>query len=349
VEAKLVAGNLERATDGLARADGPPLIVVVGPTAVGKSELALRLASSLGGEIVSADSRQIYRYMDVGTAKPTLQEQAQARHHLVDVVDPDEEYTLAHFQADAYRAIDDVLARGRLPFLVGGTGLYVRAVVEGLRIPRVAPQPELRAELEERARREGPDSVHRELRALDPVAAGRIDPRNVRRVIRALEVCRTARAPVSRLQTSTPPPYRTLTIGLTADRETLYRRIDVRVDEQLAAGLVEENRRLLAMGYGYHLPSMSGLGYRQVGMYLRGEVDLPHAIEILKLETHRFARQQYTWFRLGDPRIRWLESGPDAPERALALVRELVEHTAWNPTPSSRAGSTSGSAGSAGA
>lgn len=338
MEAKLVAGNLDGPTDGRPQTDGLPLIVVVGPTAVGKSALALRLASSLGGEIVSADSRQIYRYMDIGTAKSTPQEQAQVRHHLIDVVDPDDEYTLAHFQADAYRAIDDVLARGRLPLLVGGTGLYVRAVVEGLRIPRVAPQPELRAELAERARREGPDSVHRELRALDPTAAERIDPRNVRRVIRALEVCYTAGVPISHLQTSNPPPYRTLIIGLTADRETLFRRIDVRVDEQLAAGLVEENRRLLAMGYGYDLPSMSGLGYRQIGMYLRGEVDLLRAVEILKFETHRFARQQFTWFRLDDPRIRWLESGPGAPERALALVREFVDKTAWKLTPCSRAG-----------
>ncbi len=303
----------------------PPLIVVVGPTAVGKSALALRLAEALGGEIVSADSRQVYRFMDVGTAKPTRQEQARVHHHLIDVVYPDEDYTLAHFQADAYRAIDDVLDRGCLPFLVGGTGLYVRAVVEGLVIPRVAPQAALRVELEERARREGRDAVYRELQALDPVAASRIDPRNVRRVIRALEVCRATGQPISRLQAAAAPPYRVLTIGLTTDRETLYRRIDARVDEQLAAGLVEENRDLLARGYGYDLPAMSGLGYRQIGMYLRGEVSLPRAVEILKFETHRFARQQYTWFRLSDPRIHWLETGPATFDRAARLVREHVE------------------------
>ena len=330
-ERKLGASHLERGTQtsgiGL-----PALVVIVGPTAVGKSALALRLADALGGEIVSADSRLVYRYMDIGTAKPTPQEQALVRHHVIDLVDPDEEYTLARFQADAYRAIDGILARGRLPLLVGGTGLYVRAVVDGLRIPQVEPQPELRAALEERARREGAEHIHRELERLDPLSARRIDPRNVRRVIRALEVHRVTGKPFSHFQQASPPPYPILMIGLTADREDLYRRIDDRVDAQLAAGLVDENRRLLAMGYDYHLPSMSGLGYRQIGMYLRGEVGLSRAVEILKFETHRFARQQYTWFRLDDRRIHWLKNGPRATDQALGLVRALAEERARRPS-----------------
>lgn len=303
----------------------PPLVVVVGPTAVGKSALAMRLAPELGGEIVSADSRQVYRHMDIGTAKPTPEEQARVRHHLIDLVEPDGEYTLATFQADAYRAIEEVHRRGRLPLFVGGTGLYIQAVVEGLGIPRVAPRPEIRAELESRIAREGLDSLARELDGLDPVTAARIDRRNPRRLIRAIEVCRVAGRPMSDLQTAHPPSYRVLTLGLTLDRPALYQAIDNRVDEQIEAGLVEENRRLLAMGYTYDLPSMSGLGYRQIDLYLRGEVDLGRAVEILKFETHRFARQQYNWFRLDDERIRWLTNGPEATERALDLARRLLE------------------------
>ena len=300
------------------------LVVVVGPTAVGKSALAYAIAPELRGEIVSADSRQVYRHMDVGTAKPTREEQARVRHHVIDVVDPDGEYTLATYQADAYRAIEDVHRRGGLPLLVGGTGLYVRAVVAGLGIPRVAPQPEIRAELEARLALEGVESLARELDALDPVAAASIDRRNPRRLIRAIEVCRASGRPISALQTAQPPPYQVLTIGLTRDREALYQRIDERVDEQVRDGLIEENRRLLDLGYTYDLPSMSGLGYRQIGLYLRGEVTLPRALEILKFETHRFARQQYNWFRLDDESIRWLTSGPDAAETSLRLIQRFL-------------------------
>ena len=294
--------------------------MIVGPTAVGKSQLALTLARAFGGEIVSADSRQIYRYMDVGTAKPTLDERQFVCHHLIDVVNPDEEYTLARFQADAYQAIDSTLAQGRLPLLVGGSGLYVRSVVDGLHIPRVEPNPVLRGELEERVTREGGLALHADLTALDPVAAGRIDPRNVRRVIRALEVCLLTGNPISQLQRASPPPYDMLTVGLTTDRDALYRRIDERVDLQIGCGLVEENRRLVAMGYSYLLPAMSGLGYRQIGTYLRGEVDLSRAVEILKYETHRFARQQYAWFRPGDQRIAWLRTEPGFADVASDLV-----------------------------
>jgi tRNA dimethylallyltransferase len=301
-----------------------PLVVVVGPTAVGKSALAMSLAPGLDGEIVSADSRQVYRQMDVGTAKPTPDEQKRVRHHVIDVVDPDEEYTLATYQVDAYQAIDDVHRRGGLPILVGGTGLYIRAVVEGLGIPRVPPQPEIRAELEARLAREGVESLARELDSLDPVSAATVDRRNPRRLIRAIEVCRASGQPISSLRTAHPPPYRVLTVGLTLDRATLYRRIDERVDDQVRDGLIEENQRLVARGYTYDLPSMSGLGYRQIGLYLGGEVDLPRALEILRFETHRFARQQYNWFRLDDTRIRWLASGPDAAERASHLIRGFL-------------------------
>jgi len=280
------------------------LFVIVGPTAVGKTELAIELAQRFDGEIVSADSRQIYRGMDIGTAKPTPQQQARAPHHLIDIVFPDALYTVAQYQADAYAAIDDILARSRQPLLVGGTGLYIRAVVEGLRIPRVPPNMELRARLE----REDGAALYERLRVLDPEAAARIDPRNIRRTIRALEVCLTTGARFSELGRAVPPPYRITQIGLTLSRPELYARIDARVDRMMAQGLVAEVESLVVQGYGWELPSMSGLGYRQIGEYLRGEVSLDEAVANIKRATRDFVRRQYAWFRLDDERIRWFEA-----------------------------------------
>lgn len=305
----------------------PPLVAIVGPTAVGKSDLALHLALALNGEIVSADSRQVYRYLDIGTAKPTPEEQALVPHHLIDVVDPNQVYTVAEYQRDAYRAIDDILSRGRIPFLVGGTGLYVRAIVEGLRIPRVPPDRRLREMLEQRAVEAGPEALYRELQQIDPEAAAQIDWRNVRRVIRAIEVHRVTGRPISELRQS-QRRYTVLMIGLTIDRAELYRRIDERVERMVAAGLVDEVRRLVDMGYSFDSPAMSGLGYRQIGAYVRGEVDLDRAVEMVKNATHRFARQQYTWFRLDDQRIHWLEARPGVTDEALALVERWLDAVA---------------------
>ena len=289
---------------GTSSASAPDLFALVGPTAVGKTARAIELAQRFEGEIVSADSRQIYRGMDIGTAKPTRDEQAQAPHHLIDIVHPDEFYTLAQYQDDAYAAIDDILARGKQPFLVGGTGLYIRAVVEGLRIPRVPPNEELRAQL---AAQDGA-ALYERLCALDPDAAARIDPRNVRRTIRALEVCLMTGARFSELGKSTPPPYRITQIGLTSSRSELYARIDARIDRMMADGLVAEVQTLVAQGYGWELPSMSGLGYRQIGEYLRGEASLDTAVANIRRATRDFVRRQYAWFRLRDERIHWYES-----------------------------------------
>jgi len=206
------------------------LVTVVGPTAVGKTALSLHLAESLGGEIVSADSRLFYRGMDIGTAKPTPEELARIPHHLVDVADPDETVGLAEFQEQATAAIASIHARGKLPLLVGGTGQYVRAVVEGWRVPRVPPDARLRAEMEAQVERDGAEALHARLARLDPVAAERIDPRNVRRVIRALEVCLITGQPISEQQGKQPPPYRILQIGLTMERAALYARADRRVE-----------------------------------------------------------------------------------------------------------------------
>ncbi len=304
-----------------------PLVAIVGPTAVGKSEVALALAERLHGEIVSADSRQIYRGMDIGTAKPTPEERARVPHHLIDVTDPDRPLTLAEYQRMAYAAIEDIHRRGRLPFLVGGTGLYVWAVVEGWEIPPAPPDPELRRALEERARREGPQALYEELRRLDPEAASFIDPRNVRRVIRALEVCYRTGKPFSAQRRKNPPPYRTILIGLTRPRVELYRRIDERVDRMIAQGLVEEVRRL-AERYPWDLPAMTGLGYRQIGAYLRGEIPLEEAIRRIRSATRAFVHHQHNWFRLDDPRIRWFDLSQTDVEAIEAWLRDQLSPSA---------------------
>jgi tRNA dimethylallyltransferase len=291
------------------------LLAVVGPTGVGKSRLALDLAQAFDGEIVSADSRQLYRYMDIGTAKPSQQELSLIRHHLIDIVNPDEDFSLAQYQQLADEAIADIQRRGKLAILVGGSGLYIWAVLEGWKIPKVAPDLKLRRSLEEK----GKDELYAELAGVDPAAAQRIDPRNVRRIIRALEVHKGAEIPISQLQLKTKPLSDTLILGLTADRAELYRRIDLRVDEMIRLGLVDEVKGLLDRSYDLTLPAMSGIGYKQIGLYLRGELTLPAAIQQIKFETHRLVRHQYSWFRLKDDRIRWfdIEKGMDSQIKAL--------------------------------
>ncbi len=292
-------------------------MALVGPTAVGKTALALHLAEALEGEVVSADSRQVYQRMDIGTAKATPDERARVPHHLLDVVEPDDVLTLAQFQRLAYGAIDDILARGRLPLLAGGSGQYVRAVLEGWGIPEVAPQARLRAELE----RLSSDELARWLEVLDPTAAGRIDRRNRRRVIRALEVTLVTGQPISQQQKKSPPPYQILQVGLELERSLLHQRVDARVDWMMQAGLLEETRRL-AQRYAWNVPAMSGLGYAQLGAYLRGEVSLDQAVIDIKHETHRFVRQQANWFKPNAPNIHWFKAAE--PELAAQKVERFV-------------------------
>jgi tRNA dimethylallyltransferase len=311
-------------------APGIPLLVLVGPTSVGKTRLAVVLAEYLrvhaGGwllEAVSADSRQIYRGMNIATAKPDAKELARLPHHLLDVVSPDEIYTLAQYQAAAIAAIAGIWARGRLPLLVGGTGLYVRAVVDGLAIPEVAPDPVLRARLEAIATEQGTAALHAQLAALDPVAAAHIDAANPRRLVRALEVCLVSGRPISEQQETHPTPYQTLKMGLSLERAELYRRADQRIDMMISAGLVEETRGLVECGYSWELPSMSSLGYREMGSYLRHEISLEAATERFKLDTHQYIRRQLTWFR-SEKTITWLDAG--LPLESLVLqVAALVE------------------------
>ncbi len=284
---------------------GKPLVVIVGATATGKTALAIALAQAITGEIVSADSRQIYREMDIGTAKPTPAQQQHVPHHLIDVVAPDEDLGLATYQQQAYAAIDAIHQRGQVPLLVGGTGQYVTAVVEGWSIPEVPPNAALRAELEAFAEEHGAERLHQRLQALDPVAAARTDYRNVRRVARALEVCLETGQRISSLQQKYPPPYTMRHLGLTGERSTLYARADQRVDEMMTAGFVEEVNELLKRGYDPRLPSMSGLGYSQLASHLQHGTPVEQAILETKHATHDFIRRQLTWFRGHDPGIMW--------------------------------------------
>lgn len=302
---------------------GFPLIVIAGPTAMGKTALAIALGETFDAEIVSADSRQCYRMMDVGTAKPSPEVQARVRHHLIDIADPDETVGLAQFLRLANAAIADVAARGKVPFLVGGTGQYIRALIQGWQVPEVPPDPDLRAALERQAG-EDVDALWSRLIALDPDAADFIDPRNVRRVIRALEVCLKTGRPFSEQRRRVPPPYRVLQIGLTMERAALYARADARVDAMIAGGLRDEVARLLQHGYGWQLPSMSGLGYIQFRPHFDGEATLDEVAERIKLDTHAFIRRQYAWFRPTAEDIHWLDAEQQPAEVAGAMVRAFL-------------------------
>ncbi|MEM8863906.1 MAG: tRNA (adenosine(37)-N6)-dimethylallyltransferase MiaA [Chloroflexota bacterium] len=299
----------------------PPLLVIVGQTAVGKTALSLELARRFSGEIISADSRLFYRGMDIGTAKPTPIEQAVAPHHMIDICNPDETMTLGDYQDRVNQIILGCHQRKKLPMLVGGTGQYVRAISEGWGIPRVKPHPSLRTELEKLSL---PKMVQW-LELLDPTAAENIDKQNPRRVIRALEVTLIAGIPISKLQEKDPPNWNILTIGLYRDREELYRRIDLRVDQMLEQGLEEEVRGLVAAGYDWSLPAMSGLGYRQFKSYFSGESTLEDVTERIKFETHRFARQQNNWFKRSDESIRWFNAAtPHLEEKVFEFLEDVL-------------------------
>ncbi|WP_242868825.1 tRNA (adenosine(37)-N6)-dimethylallyltransferase MiaA [Desulfotomaculum copahuensis] len=294
-----------------------PLLVIAGPTATGKTALAVALAGQLNGEVVSADSMLVYRGMDIGTAKPSMAERRGIPHHLIDVVDPDQDYNVALYQRQARDCIEDIHRRGKLPLLAGGTGLYIRAVIDHFTFTPAGVDPAFRRQMQELAVREGPSAVHRLLAAVDAGAAVRIHPNNLKRVIRALEVHHLTGRSMSafRDRNEGKNDYRPVMFGLAMERAALYRRVEARVEEMLGAGLIEEVKGLLNRGYGPQLPAMQGLGYKEIAAFLRGECSREEAVELLKKNTRRFAKRQYTWFR-ADKRITWLDveaySGPAA-------------------------------------
>jgi tRNA dimethylallyltransferase len=283
------------------------LIVIVGPTAVGKTEISIDLAMDLHGEIISADSRLFYRGMDIGTAKPTLNERKGVPHHLIDIAEPDEKWSLALFQQTAYRLISEIQQKDRLPFLVGGTGQYVRAVVEGWAPPSLTPNHRLRTALEKWTEEIGADSLHEKLAVLDPQAAMIIDARNVRRTIRALEVIFGTGKRFSEQRTKSTSPFGVLMIGLTRPRQELYQRIDQRIDRMIREGFVDEVKSLLSKGYSPDLPSLSAIGYREVIAFLQGKISLEEAKILMRRQTRQFVRRQANWFKPRDPLIHWFD------------------------------------------
>lgn len=306
---------------------GHSLLAIVGPTAVGKSALALSLANSIGGEILNADSRQVYLGMDVGTAKPSLEERSSLPHHLFDMVTPGDPFNLSLYLEAARSVIAEVHDRGNIPVVVGGTGQYVWALLEGWQTPRVRPDPQLRQKFLEQAAEHGSGVLHSQLEQVDPAAASRIDHRNIRRVVRALEVFTQLGVPFSEAASMHPPDWKSLAIGLkTSTREDLYTRIDARLEVMLRDGhWLTEVDRLLEAGYSPNLPAMSGMGYRELIGLLHHELTMGQVTQRIRLLHRRLARQQQTWFKAIDSRIHWLDIGEEIEGAAQALVRNFLE------------------------
>jgi len=303
----------------------PPLLLIVGPTAVGKTELAIQLAERLNGEIISADSRLFYRGMDIGTAKPSPTEMARVPHYLIDTVNPHETLSLAVFQEEAKNIIAAIHARGKLPFLVGGTGQYVRAVTQGWTPPEVVADERLRGELEKMKEERGLEWLHARLQSLDPEAAAKIDARNVRRTVRALEVILTTGKKFSDQRGQVDSPYHLMTIGLNRPRAELYQRVDERIDLMFANGFVDEVKGLLEKGYSPTLPSMSAIGYRECVSVIKGELTLEQAKVEMRRVTRIFVRRQANWFKESDPDIMWFKVEDGIDKEIEKNIRRLVD------------------------
>jgi tRNA dimethylallyltransferase len=307
----------------------PPLLVIVGPTGVGKTAVAVRLGSALHLEAVNADSRQVYRGMDIGTGKPTAEERAVLPHHLIDVADPDERYHVARFRAEALEAMAGITARGRLPVLVGGTGLYVRALLKGLK-PAPPADPVLRQELERQADAQGGAALHERLAALDPEAAGRLHPNDRVRIVRAIEICLRARKPDPEAAAAADwrqsvPAWHLLMVGLRQKTNVLGARLAERARQMLTRGMLEEVRRLLEKGYDESLPAMNGIGYRQLSAVLAGRLTEEEALGLMIRDTVRYAKRQMTWFAR-DREIRWIdvESAGGVEGAADAVLKQVM-------------------------
>jgi len=300
------------------------VIVIAGPTASGKTDLAIKLAHEINGEIISADSMQIYRGMDIGTAKPTMEERQGIPHYLIDIVDPDEEYSVAHFQRDAKNCIREILNSGKVPIVAGGTGLYINSLVYNINFSETTADWEYRKQLEEIARDKGPEELHRFLQKVDPVSAEKIHPNNIKRVIRALEVFKTTGKPISQHQLESrteKPEYEFKIFGLEMDRKILYERINKRVDKMMEMGLYEEVEGLLEK-YSPDLVSLQGIGYKEIISAIKGEYSLEEAVEKIKLNTRHLAKRQITWFKKTE-NLRWIDTGNTETR---AIIKKLANN-----------------------
>ena len=286
----------------------PKLIAIVGPTGIGKTALSEQIIRYIDSEIVSIDSRQIYRNMDIGTAKPKPYLLNTIPHHLINIVDPIDDFSITDFLQSAKASIEDIISRGKTPLLVGGTGQYFWSLIENWTIPSVPPNPELRKKFEQIANEYGAEHLFEELKSIDVEATKIIDSRNIRRVIRALEVGITGNKKWSELRSKDPVLYDPFIIGLTKDRTILYRNVDSRIDQMLLEGWIEEVRLLKNNNIDLTYSSMSSLGYDQIYRYISGVVSINDATEKIKINTHRFIRSQYNWFRISDTRIHWFDT-----------------------------------------
>jgi tRNA dimethylallyltransferase len=302
-----------------------PLVMIVGPTAVGKTSFSIQLAGRVGGEIISADSRQFYRGMDIGTAKPEPQETARVPHHLVDIADPDQTIDLTKFHKLLRAAAEEIYARGHVPIMTGGTGQYARSILQGWDIPAQPPDERMREALLAWAKELGPFELHDRLRAIDPAAADFVQAQNVRRTVRALEVIFSTGRRFSAQRQQCEPEYRALMIGLMRERAELYARIDERIEQMIADGLLDEVKSLLDAGYDPALPALSAIGYKEMVDVLQGRLTLNEAVVIMKRRTREYVRRQANWFKPDDPNIHWFHpEGEGAVERAAELVEEFL-------------------------
>ncbi len=300
---------------------GNKVVIIAGPTAVGKTELAIRLAEKLTGEIISTDSRLLYRGMDIGTAKPTPAEMARVPHHLIDLAEPDEVWSLALFKKSLFSAINDVQQRNKLPIIAGGTGQYIRSLVEGWVIPAVTPSPRLREVLEEWGKQIGAEALHQKLSLIDPQAGSKIDTNNLRRTVRALEVIFSTGELFSLQKEKNPPDLDFKIIGLMRPRDELYTRVDVRIETMFEQGLVKEVEALLTRGYSAETPTLSAIGYREVIQYLAGRCTLEEAKVQMRRKTREFIRRQANWFKPTDTTIEWFSMIPDPLEEIFLLIK----------------------------
>ncbi len=292
-----------------------PVLIIVGPTAVGKTDLSIRLAGLINGEIISADSRLLYRGMDIGTAKPSKAQLQKIKHHLVDIAEPQDSWSLAKYNEHVKKAIEDVQSRGRLPILVGGTGQYVRSLLEGWDIPEVAPDLTMRIVLENWGKEIGSRELHKKLQMVDPRAAGMNDPDNLRRTVRALEVIFLTGYRFSDQRLKDTPLHNYKVIGLKRPRNELFQRVDARIESMFIEGFVQEVEDLLSLGIPLETHSLTAIGYSEVIRYFQGLISLEEAKVLMRKKTRNFIRKQTNWFKPDDPCIEWFEMDPDPIDR----------------------------------